>query len=480
MGPLVFRTNQNVPADIPVQNNQPQPSTSQQGRILPSELQQPRVVDQHNFPQAPVESVGPSRRPIHSPMVEREIQTEQPEVREQGVQADIPAAPVSHPIPRMEDQGTQTRPGIVPPRPVRPLHFPSGGDIGGGYPPRFPPGGGGEDNSGQPSNRILFYLVVLSVCYTGYRWALVQFQTEIETELNRLEEEREKDIGPEDEANGGSASNVLAPKNPRPVFAVWRARSLRGLWEGGLLVGSVLGGSGTFRRAFNLIALPRLQRLVGAYVPRFARMVLSPLVTMVGKFGLWAFRAFSPVTNIICFFLTLDGLKRLFLLFGSSEWVEPLIPVITSTSTTIQNFFATPTGVSVQVSFLEKTVKVVCATLFFGGILNQFFIFFKKDNNKFLSLILISGFGFSIFIILNDHRFVILFVQNMVCRFPWIQNLAEQPLGQVSLLFGSGVLIQSARLRFPLLVNYFFILLLYVSGVYRSILSANLPFLPKK
>lgn len=154
-------------------------------------------MDQHNFPQAPVESVGPSRRPIHSPMVEREIQTEQPEVREQGVQADIPAAPVSHPIPRMEDQGTQTGPGVV--RPVRPFHFPSGGDMG---------GGGGEDNSGQPSNRILFYLVVLSVCYTGYRWALVQFQTEIETELNRLEEEREKDIGPEDEANGGSASNV--------------------------------------------------------------------------------------------------------------------------------------------------------------------------------------------------------------------------------------------------------------------------------
>lgn len=37
LGPLVFRTNQNVPADIPVQHNQPQPITSQQGRILPSE-----------------------------------------------------------------------------------------------------------------------------------------------------------------------------------------------------------------------------------------------------------------------------------------------------------------------------------------------------------------------------------------------------------------------------------------------------------
>ena len=129
LGPLVFRTNQNVPTDLPVQHNQPRPSTSQQGRILPSELQQPRVVDQHNFPQASVESVGPSRRPIHSPMVEREIQ---PEVMEQGVQADIPAAPVSHPIPLMEDQGTQTGPGIVSPRPVRPLHFPSGDDRGGG------------------------------------------------------------------------------------------------------------------------------------------------------------------------------------------------------------------------------------------------------------------------------------------------------------------------------------------------------------
>ena len=356
----------------------------------------------------------------------------------------------------------------------------SGGSFGhGGSGGRGFGGGGGRGDGynpeSEPPNRSLLFLFVgLSISYAIYQWFLQEFKESLEKELTKLGQEKKQE-------NLLPAATEVKQKEGPSVVALWRNRGwCQALREGGLLVGSVFGGSGTFRRAFNLIALPRLQRLVGAYVPRFARRVLSPLVTMVGKFGLWAFRAFSPVTNIICFFLTLDGLKRLFLLFGSSKWVEPLIPVLTSTSNTIQNFFATPTGVSVQVSFLEKTVKVVCATLFFGGILNQFFIFFKKDNNKFLSLILISGFGFSIFIILNDHRFVILFVQNMVCQFPWIQNLAEHPLGQVSLLFGSGVLIQSARLRFPLLVNYFFILLLYVSGVYRSILSANLPFLPKK
>lgn len=468
LGPLVFRTNQNVPPDRPVEHNQPKPSTSQQGRIVPSEGQQPRVVDQHNFPQAPVESVAPSPRPIHSPMVEREIQTEPPEIMEQGVQADIPPEPESHPIPWMEDQGTQTGPGVVPPRPVRPFHFLSGGDRGGGYPPRFPPGGGGEDNSGQPSNwynPILFYLFGLSVCYAGYQWFLLKLQAEIETQLDRLEEERKKDIEPEDTAtaNAHSPSNVLAPKNPRLMFEVWRARSWQVLKQGGLVFASLFAGANTFQRAFGAIILPRLEQMVRALnIPNLVQAAVGPLLIRIGR----AFLFILSPASMVCFFLWLTR-NAIGFLGGNISSLIPLAQPIVDVS---QSFFSTPKGVSMSVSFLEKTLKVVSCTFLFGSLTIQFKLIFTSKNKVFCC-VLISFLGSFIYCILNDHQYVCLLVQNLLQHQPQLLKIMEHPLGLSSILFGSGAFIQC--FRFPWVVNFFYISLLYVSALWQEALFAN-------
>ena len=344
---------------------------------------------------------------------------------------------------------------------------------------RRPPSDGGGRGDGynpesEPPNRppLWFYLVGLSLCYAGYQWFLQGYRDRFEEELTKLEEDKKQE-------NLLPAATEVKQKEGPSVVALWRNRGwCQGLREGGLLVGSVLGGAGIFRRAFNLIVLPRLQRLVGAYVPRFARMVLGPLVTMVGKFGLWAF---SPVTNIICFFLGLDVLKRLLLIFGAPELVEPMIPLVNSIEDTVQGFFATPGGVSIAASFLERNIKVLTCSFSFGGFCNEVLILFKRDNSKdqkFWSLICLSMYGISIYIILNDHKFIGLFVQSLIQRFPSVQQLAQRPFGQVCLIFSSGVLIQSAG--FPKIVTFFYAWLLYVSGLYYSILNANLPFRPKK
>ena len=348
--------------------------------------------------------------------------------------------------------------------------------FGGGS--RRPPSDGGGHGDGynpesEPPNRsLLFLLVGLSISYAIYQWFLQEFKEILEKELTKLGQEKKQE-------NLLPAETEAKQKEGRSVIALWRNRGWgQGLREGRLLVGSLLAGRNTFQRAFNLIALPRLRRIAQAFVPRFVRRLLWPLVRRVGGFGLGAF---SPISQIICFFIGLDVLKRLLLIFGAPELVEPMIPLVNSIGDTVQGFFATPGGVSIAASFLERNIKVLTCSFAFGGFWNEVFIFFKRDNSKdqkLWSLICLSMYGISIYIILNDHKFIMLFVQSFIQKFPSVQQLAQRPFGQVSLIFSSGIFIQSAN--FPKIITFFYAWLLYASGLYSSILNANLPFLPKK
>ena len=362
----------------------------------------------------------------------------------------------------MEDQGTQTGPGIVPP--VRPLHFPSGGNIGGGYPPRFPPGGGGEDSSGQPSNwynPILFYIFGLSVCYAGYQWFLLKLQAEIETQLDRLEEERNEkeqktDIEPEDTANANAPSNGLAPKNSRLMFEVWRARSWQALKQGGLVFASLFAGANTFQRAFGAIILPRLEQMVRALnIPNLVQAAVGPLLIRIAR----AFLFILSPASMVCFFLWLTR-NAIGFLGGDISSLIPLAQPIVDVS---QSFFSTPSGVSMSVSFLEKTLKVVSCTFLFGSCTIKFKLIFTSKNKVFCC-VLISFLGSFIYFILNDHQYVCFLVQNLLQ--PQLLKIMEHPLGLSSILFGSWH--REAMFRFPWVVNFFYISLLYVSGLWQD------------
>ena len=155
------------------------------------------------------------------------------------------------------------------------------------------------------------------------------------------------------------------------------------------------------------------------------------------------------------------------------------MPFLDSIVYTMQGFFATPRGVSVAASFLEKNVKVLSCTLLFGGICSNFLLFFQEDDRRVQSLIYCSLFGISVYIILNDHKFVGILVQNLIQTFPSIQPFAQSPSGQACLLFGSSLFVQQT-VGFSQIVTFFYAWLLYSSGLYSYILKANLPFRPPK
>lgn len=84
----------------------------------------------------------------------------------------------------------------------------------------------------------------------------------------------------------------------------------------------------------------------------------------------------------------------------------------------MQGFLATPRGVSVAAGFLEKNIKVLSCTLLFWEMCSNFLLFFQEDNQGVRSFFYCSLFGISIFIILNDRKFIGILVQNIIQTFP--------------------------------------------------------------
>lgn len=119
---------------------------------------------------------------------------------------------------------------------------------------------------------------------------------------------------------------------------------------------------------------------------------------------------------------------------------EALVPFV---ETMVQSFFVMPSGASFTVHFVEKNVKVLLASFMFGGINLRFKALFVGEK-RFLACIWVSCFTISILVVLTDHCYLIFFIQNLFMKYPKIQGLIEEPLGFVSIVFGSGTLLQLA------------------------------------
>lgn len=131
-----------------------------------------------------------------------------------------------------------------------------------------------------------------------------------------------------------------------------------------------------------------------------------------------------------------------------------------------------PSGASFTGVFIEKNIKVFMSTFMFGGITVHFRGLFLGDK-KFWSCVLVSSFSISLFVVLNDHKFIGLFVQNLLAIYPKIQGLSQHPLGFVCVVLGSGTILQSAR--FSPVVNFFYAGMLYVSGIWQDALFPKFP-----
>ena len=345
------------------------------------------------------------------------------------------------------------------------------GGHGGRRPPRIPSGGGGNNNNFGPTGPnyyLLFCLCCLSLSYAIYQFFLQEFQLGIERELDKLQLEKEIQNLPARRSPAESEAQLQTIGN-RSAVAFWQGRSWRLLKRGGLLVGSGFAGLGTFRRAFNLIVLPGLQRLSQAVIPPLFRIVLGPLITKIAEFIVFCI---PSLFRIGFFFSILAGLKKLFLLFGTPDLVTPLVPTLTAVESVIRDCFAPPRGASISICFLEKQVKVVSCVLYFGAFSQNLLLLLQEEKeNKFLILGCIGMFSVFIFFILTDKTYLNLYIQKLIQRVPSVQNVAQDPLGRVCIFFGTSILIQT--FRFPRITNFVYVGLLYVSGLYQYIFSVN-------
>lgn len=317
----------------------------------------------------------------------------------------------------------------------------------------------------QPSSRLIIILAVLGIAlgYAAYHRALVVFRKILEDGLARLALEEEKNNLPK------NLETLDRKRAGRFVRALEQTRFLKGFWQSGLLLGSLLAGSSTFERAVNLIALPRIKRVVVAITPIFEN-VMGPLLRGSANLGIGVA---TRIARVLVFFGSVGAFANLFMTFGGPAVADNIVPFLDTMVRLVEGFFETPKSVSVASGFLEKTLKVVCATFCFGGFVSRAVFCIEKDDVKIHYWIGCFLWGTSLIVILRDHKFIAVFAQNMVQSFPPIGNAASHPFGQICLLFGSGVLIRSGGT--PPIVTFFYGWLLYLSGLYGIVLSTKFP-----
>lgn len=251
------------------------------------------------------------------------------------------------------------------------------------------------------------------------------------------------------------------------MLAVWRARSGNILRNGGVLVGSFFGGENLFHRALNVTILPALRRIGGGLMPNVPGIVRTIVLAPLRPIANACLTVLSPFSKVSLFGAMVSGAWGLAKGFFGGDVVDALVPLVEPMVQTVQGFFAMPAGASLTEFFLAKNIKVFIATFMFGGITLKFKTLFFGEE-KFWSCILVSCLSVSIYIVLQDKYYLFVLVRSVLTQYPKIQQLVEQPLGFVSIVFGGGTIIQSAR--FPFIVNFVYGLLLYISGIWQDVL----------
>ena len=270
------------------------------------------VVEERNIPNIPVESVGPRTfSEDWAPIVEYGPKSHP--LASPPLEASTRTIALSEGWGSSAGKGPRSFPPVEPPSlenmadSYNMAEYWSPPSDGGGFgPPRDGSGGTPPPSSGPepkpPNNRFFFLLAGFSISYAIFLWFQEELQKETENQLGELEQ-----------------AHLLAKTEVKPKegLALAALRQVQGFGRGGLLLlGGLVSGRDTFIRAFHLIALRPLRQVARALVPSFLRAVLGPFLGMIARFGLVAL---PPISRILCFFVSLDFLKRLFFIFVNPE-----------------------------------------------------------------------------------------------------------------------------------------------------------------
>ena len=234
---------------------------------------------------------------------------------------------------------------------------------------------------------------------------------------------------PNSSAKGASekAQRGRFSRRSRPLGRVlWRCRlNIYFLKKFMLLAGGACFAPEVFVSALRLFTPVWLSQAIRALTPsRFLRAVFSSIFSFV-------FSVVSPIVQ------TLSFGALLYLMNGAVGGLVPLVQPIWSL---VEGFFICPKGGNMALICVEKQVKILACTFWFGGFSARLTTIFKKNKSVFIALV-VFGVGIFAFILRDStycHRVAILVMAHF-------DRLLDNQFGQFGSVLFWGIFMKSAH-----------------------------------
>ena len=299
---------------------------------------------------------------------------------------------------------------------------------GGGQPPSFGP----DPNPAFSLGRLLFYGSVGIICYLAYQFAKVKVREELAKlllECQQAQQQRDTAMAQ------GQRLEAVRPKNLLLKKII-------------LLAGGACFDPSTFISALQLFTPIGLTQAIRALAPsRLLRTLLGSLFSFVVQ-------VVSPIIQ------TLSFGALVYLMNEAVGWFVPLAQPLFGL---MEGFFICPKGGNIAIICVEKQVKLLACTFWFGSFSGRLSAVYRKNKLIFLSLAIFSVGIFTL--ILSDptycHRVAVLVMAHPLGRF------LKTQFGQLgSLLFG-GIFLKSANFSIGTFAVY--LGLIYCSKIHKDI-----------
>lgn len=276
------------------------------------------------------------------------------------------------------------------------------------------------------------------ICYLAYQWAKGKIREELANLLLECQAQQQLDTP----TAQGQRLVTVRPKN---LF----------LKKIILFTGGACFDPSILISALRLFTPVWLTQAIRALAPsRLLRTLLGALFSLVVQ-------VVSPIVQ------TLSFGALLYLMNGAIGWFVPLAQPLLGL---VEGFFICPKGGNIALICVEKQVKILACTFWFGGFSARLTTIFKKNKSVFIAL---AVFGVGIFaLILRDpthcrHRVAVLVMAHF-------GRLLDNQLGQFGSVLFWGIFMKSAHFSIGTFALY--LSLIYGSQIHKDI--GALPLLP--
>ena len=323
----------------------------------------------------------------------------------------------------------------------------SGGSSGGGPPPSFGP----DPNPAFSLGRLLFYCSVGIICYLAYQWAKGKIREELANLLLECQPaQKEQEL----------ASQKVAPTAQGQRLVAVRPKNLL-LKKIILFAGGACFDPSIFISALRLFTPAGLTQTIRALAPsRLFRTLLGTLFSL-------GVQVISPIVQ------TLSFGAFLYLMNGAIGWAcHSFVPLAQPILGLMEGFFICPKGGNMALICVEKQVKMLACTFWFGSFSGRLVAVYRKNKLIFVTL---AVFAVGIFtLILKDHTFCHRAASQIMAQ-SFAGRLFGNQFGQFFSLFFGGIFLKSANYSIDTFALY--LGFIYCSQIHKDILQW--PLLPR-